>query len=58
MLHPRRDAAGLISIGTGDNHLLGGSNTVPGGGGWGTPIASATVTIDGKTVVQDGRLML
>lgn len=51
-------AAGLVSIGTGDNHLLGGSNTVQGGGGWGAPIVNATVTIDGKTVVQDGKLML
>jgi aminopeptidase len=51
-------AAGLVSIGTGDNQLLGGSNKVPGGGGWGAPIVNATVTIDGKTVIQDGKLIL
>jgi leucyl aminopeptidase (aminopeptidase T) len=51
-------AAGLVSIGTGDNQLMGGSNKVQGGGGWGFPIVNATVTIDGKTVVQDGKLTL
>ena len=51
-------AAGLVSIGTGDNQLLGGSNKVQGGGGWGARIVNATVTIDGKTVVQDGKLIL
>jgi leucyl aminopeptidase (aminopeptidase T) len=52
-------AAGLVSIGTGDNQLMGGSNKVKGGGGWsGVPIVNATVTIDGKTVVQDGKLTL
>lgn len=51
-------AAGLVHIGTGDNQLLGGSNKVQGGGGWSAPIVNATVTIDGKTVVQDGKLTL
>jgi aminopeptidase len=51
-------AAGLVSINVGDNHLLGGSNMVPGGGGYGFSIVNATVTIDGKTVVQDGKLTL
>ena len=51
-------AAGLVSIGTGDNQLLGGSNKVQGGGGSSFPIVNATVTIDGKTVVQDGKLTL
>jgi leucyl aminopeptidase (aminopeptidase T) len=51
-------AAGLVSISTGDNQLLGGSNKVQGGGGWSAPIVNATVTIDGKTVVQDGKLVL
>jgi len=49
-------AAGLVFIGTGDNQLMGGSNKVQGGGGWSTSIVNATVTIDGKTVVQDGKL--
>jgi leucyl aminopeptidase (aminopeptidase T) len=52
------NAAGLVYIGVGDNQLLGGSNKVQGGGGFGFPIVNATVTIDGKTVVQDGKLTL
>ena len=51
-------AAGLVYINVGDNHLLGGSNIVLGGGGSGFPIVNATVTIDGKTVVQNGKLTL
>jgi len=51
-------AAGLVSIGIGDNRLLGGNNQVEGGGGFNFPIVKATVTIDGKTVVQDGKLTL
>jgi aminopeptidase len=51
-------AGGLVYINVGDNHLLGGSNMVPGGGGSGFPIVNATVAIDGKTVVQDGKLTL
>jgi hypothetical protein len=47
-----------VSIGIGDNRLLGGSNQVEGGGGFNFPIVKATVTIDGKTVVQDGKLTL
>jgi aminopeptidase len=50
------NAAGLINIGVGDNLLLGGTNKVRGGGGFGFPIVDATVTIDGKTVVQNGKL--
>ena len=52
------NAAGLVYIGVGDNQLFGGSNKVQGGGGFGFPIVEATVTIDGKTVVQDGKLTL
>jgi hypothetical protein len=47
-----------VSIGIGDNRLLGGSNQVEGGGDFNFPIVKATVTIDGKTVVQDGKLTL
>ena len=53
-----RNAAGLVYINIGNNQLLGGSNKVEGGGGFGFPIVNATVTIDGKTVVQDGKLTL
>jgi leucyl aminopeptidase (aminopeptidase T) len=52
------NAAGLVYIGVGDNKLFGGSNKVQGGGGFNFPIVNATVTIDGKTVVQDGKLTL
>lgn len=51
-------AAGLVTIGIGDNQMLGGNNKVTGGGGFGFPIENATVTVDGKTVVQDGKLVL
>jgi len=50
------NAAGMVYIGVGDNQLLGGANKVTGGGGFTFPIVNATVTIDGKTVVQDGKL--
>jgi len=52
------NAAGLVYIGVGANQLLGGSNEVQGRGGFGFPIVNATVTIDGKTVVQNGKLTL
>lgn len=51
-------AAGLVTIGVGDNQLLGGSNKVQGGGGFTFSIVNPTVTIDGKAVVQDGKLTL
>jgi aminopeptidase len=51
-----QNAAGLVVIGIGDNILLGGDNKVKGQGGFTFPIVNATVTIDGKTVVQDGKL--
>lgn len=49
-------AAGLVTIGIGDNSLMGGKNKVEGGGGFTFPIVNATVTIDGKTIVRDGKL--
>ncbi len=51
------NAVGLVTIGIGDNQLLGGSNKVA-GGGFTFSIVNATVAIDGKTVVQDGKLTL
>jgi leucyl aminopeptidase (aminopeptidase T) len=50
-------AAGLVTIGVGDNLLMGGNNKVEGGGGFSFPIVKATVTVDGKTIVQDGKLV-
>jgi leucyl aminopeptidase (aminopeptidase T) len=51
-------AAGLVTIGIGDNSLLGGNNKVEGSGGATFPIVNATVTIDGKTILRDGKLTL
>lgn len=50
------DAAGMVSILVGNNDYLGGNNKEP--GGFGFPITNATVTVDGKIVVKDGRLAL
>jgi aminopeptidase len=49
------DAAGMVLISIGDNKLSGGNNTAP--GGFSFPIVRATVTVDGKPIVQDGRLV-
>ncbi len=49
-------AAGMVWIGVGDNRFLGGSNNNI--GGFGFPIMNATVMIDGKTVIRDGKLLL
>lgn len=49
-------AAGLVTIGFGDNQILGGNNKVVGGVSFPFSIVNATVTIDGKTVVRDGKL--
>ena len=51
-------AAGLVTIAIGDNRIIGGSNKVEGYGAFNFPIVNATVTIDGKTVVRDGKLGL
>ena len=50
------NAAGLVTIGIGDNVLQGGDNKVKGQGGFTFPIVNATVTVDDKTVVQNGKL--
>jgi len=49
------DAAGMVWISFGDNQLLGGKNETT--GGYAFPIVSATVTVDGTVIVQDGRLV-
>ncbi len=51
-----QDAAGMVWIGTGDNKLLGGNNSEP--GGFTFPIVNATVSVDGKVVVEKGQLKL
>jgi leucyl aminopeptidase (aminopeptidase T) len=48
------EAAGMVYIGMGNNQLLGGNNKTE--FGWSTPVVKATVEVDGKTVVKDGRL--
>ncbi len=50
------DGAGMVMITTGGSMLSGGSNTAT--GGFDFPITNATVTIDGRTVVEDGKLKL
>jgi len=49
------DAAGMVFIGMGNNQLLGGSNKTE--FAWVIPIVNASVEIDGKAVVKDGKLV-
>lgn len=49
--------AGLVSIGIGDNQILGGSNKTKGNFSFGFPIANATVFIDDQKVVENGNLL-
>ncbi len=49
-------AAGVVYVSIGDNQLLGGGNITSGNFGFGFPIRDATVAIDGKTVVERGKL--
>lgn len=51
------DAAGMVWIGIGDNTLYGG-NIEAQNGTFSFPIVNATVKVDGKTVVKDGKLKL
>ena len=48
-------SAGMVSVGTGNNTWAGGSNTVSFGAGG--HLAGCTVKVDGKTVVESGKLM-
>jgi len=48
--------AGIAYVYIGDNQLIGGANTTSGNFGFGFPIKDATVSIDGKTVVERGKL--
>jgi aminopeptidase len=50
-------AAGLVTLTLGDNQFYGGANTVPGGVNIGIPVTRATVELDGRTVVENGRLV-
>jgi leucyl aminopeptidase (aminopeptidase T) len=48
-------SAGMVSVGTGNNTWAGGNNTVSFGAGG--HLAGCTVKVDGKTVVENGKLM-
>jgi aminopeptidase len=50
------NAAGLVGVVLGDNTLMGGSNKVDGAVAIGLPVTNATVEVDGKVVVRDGKL--
>lgn len=49
-------AEGMVYVWLGENKLLGGANP-PTGFGWGWAIPNATVTVDGKIIVKDGKLV-
>ena len=53
-----QSAEGMVYVSIGDNKMLGGANAPTGFGGWGWPITNATVTVDGKVVVKDGKLII
>ena len=48
-------AAGMVTIGIGDNELYGGENKNT--GDFTFPIVNATVEVDGRVVIKDGKLM-
>ena len=48
-------SAGMVSVGTGNNTWAGGNNTVSYGAGG--HLAGCTVKVDGKTIVENGKLM-
>ena len=49
------NAAGLVYVGFGSNEVMGGANKTP--GGYNFPIVNSTVTVDGKVIVKDGKLI-
>ncbi len=51
-----QQAAGMVFIGLGENRFYGGTNH-PSGGGYGFAITNATVTVDGTTIIKDGKLV-
>ena len=48
--------AGIVYLSFGNNQLEGGNNTS--GFSWSFPITNATVEIDGKVVVKDGKVVM
>lgn len=49
---------GVVFVSIGDNQLLDGTNKTQGNFGFAFPIVGATVEIDGKVVVKDGKLVI
>lgn len=49
-------AAGLVFVSIGSNKFMGGEN-ISNGPTWGWAITKATVTVDGKVIVKDGKLV-
>lgn len=47
---------GIVYVSVGDNRLFGGEN-LSNAGGWGWAITKATVVVDGKTIIKDGKLV-
>jgi aminopeptidase len=47
-------AAGMVMLGMGQNQLFGGNNKTE--FGWYIPIVNATVSVDGNTIIKDGKL--
>ena len=48
-------AAGMVWVGVGENRLIGGKND--GDGGFGFPVVGATVEVNGRKVVDNGKLI-
>jgi len=49
-----QDAAGMVMLGMGQNQLFGGNNKTE--FGWFIPVVNATVSVDGNTIIKDGKL--
>lgn len=50
------NGAGVVYVSIGNNQLLGGANKTL--GSWGFPIVNSTVTVDGKVILKDGRIVM
>ena len=48
---------GIVFVGIGDNTLYGGRN-LTNWGGWGWALTNATVMVDGKVILKDGKFVL
>lgn len=48
------EAAGMVMVGMGQNQLFGGNNKTE--FAWYIPVVNATVSVDGNTIIKDGKL--